>query len=145
MKKLIAKIFGLYTRADLEKRDVGVRAERAKYYQTVLDHLHQSGTLLPNCDLKMPKATLVMTKMETDDGFRVFLGFITPFFEKAGWKWEDDGSVFKLSDENGKESRVIRYREIGPLIHQGEIVAADGKWKRLPADGEMVKITYAKS
>lgn len=36
------------------------RSERRAYYQRVLEHLHANGTLPPNCDLKMPKATLTL-------------------------------------------------------------------------------------
>ena len=100
MKTLIARIFGLYTKADRQRRDDQIREERRDYYQKVLDNLHRTGSLMPNCDLKMPKATLVMSKME-------------------------------LTGE-------------GRLISTGEVIAADGRWKRLPADGEIVKVTYAK-
>lgn len=36
------------------------RNERKKYYQRVLESLHANGTLPPNCDLKMPKASITL-------------------------------------------------------------------------------------
>lgn len=64
MKHLIAWLFGLYTIRDIHEREDAVRRERMKYYQTVLKHLHANGTLPPNCDLLMPKATLRLENAE---------------------------------------------------------------------------------
>lgn len=65
------------------------REERRKYYESVLKYMMINGTLPPECDLKLPKATML------------------------------------IMGEEGSE-----------------VIAKDGKWLRLPLDGEPVKITY---
>jgi len=93
MRKLIAKLFGLYTKQDhylyVEIARQETEIQRRRYYQQVLDHLQRNGTLPTNCDLVIPKQSLIITNPETK-----------------------------------------------------EVIAHDGKWKRLPMDGEPVVITY---
>ena len=93
MRKLIAKLFGLVAK---ECRDFEVYAARVEtttqrrdYYQQVLDSMHRNGTLPPNCDLKLPKASLRIVNTET-----------------------------------------------------GIVLAENGKWLKLPDDGEPVTISY---
>jgi len=93
MKKLIAKLLGLFESKEVQEL-VRLKAElvtldRKDYYQKVLDHLQRNGTLPTNCDLVIPKQSLIITNPETK-----------------------------------------------------EVIAHDGKWKRLPMDGEPVVITY---
>ena len=89
MKHIIAWIFGLYTARHIEEREAAVRRERMKYYQKVLQHMHHNGTLPPNCDLVMPKASLRLENAE-----------------------------------------------------KGTVIAEQGRWKQLPADGEIIRVKY---
>jgi hypothetical protein len=93
MKKLIAKLFGLYTDQDLgcHRKEVydQARSDSRKFYQKVLDTAHRDGYMPPNCDLKLPKQSLKITNTETN-----------------------------------------------------ELIAEDGKWKRIPSDGEKVTVSY---
>ena len=95
MKKFIAKLMGLKTQEEynkvLEHTREEVTEQRRSYYNKVLDQMHRDGTLPPNCDLMLPKASVIVTNTET-----------------------------------------------------GEVVAEDGKWKKLPEDGLKVTISYRK-
>lgn len=71
MKKLIAKLLGLYTGEErikwgLETGEEVARARR-EYYQKVLDELQRNGTLPPNCDLKLAKQSMKITNQETGE------------------------------------------------------------------------------
>lgn len=93
MKNIIAKLLGLKTREQADNQETKARADvteqRRVYYTRVLEELQRNGTLPPNCDLKMPKQSLVIKNQETE-----------------------------------------------------ELLASDGKWQRLPSDGEKCVITY---
>lgn len=45
----------------MERAKAETRVERMKYYEQVLVHLQRSGSLPPNCDLKLPKLNVVLT------------------------------------------------------------------------------------
>ncbi|KKN24243.1 hypothetical protein LCGC14_0896880 [marine sediment metagenome] len=62
-KKIIAKIFGLHTKKDIKRITNEVIESRRKYYTKVLEQLQVNGSLPPNCDLKMPKQRLKITRV----------------------------------------------------------------------------------
>ena len=93
MRKIIAKIFKLWTREEaqdtLDKACRKIAEAKRVYYTEVIDSLIKNGTLPLNCDLKLPKASIELTNAETK-----------------------------------------------------ERVAGEGRWVRLPNDGETLKVTY---
>ena len=65
MKTLIAWIFGLYTSHQMSENTRRVRQDQSEksrvYYQKVVDEMHRNGTLPPNVNLRLPKASVVVT------------------------------------------------------------------------------------
>ena len=94
MKKIIAKWFNLTTREDLIDLYSRMKESQKDYYQKVVDEMARTGTMPPNCDLKLPKKSMTVLVMTDDDNIN------------------------------------------------GEVIAKDGRWLRLPLDREKVVIRY---
>lgn len=94
MRKIIAKLFNLYTQEQAEKMVEPKVVEIREYHQKVIKEMARTGTIPQECDLKLPKKSMVIMKMEEVDSV------------------------------------------------QGEIIAKEGRWLRLPNDREKVIIRY---
>jgi len=94
MKKIIAKWFSLFTGGEVLNMCEKVKARQKDYYQKVVDEMARTGTMPPNCDLQLPKKSMIVLVMTDDDNIN------------------------------------------------GEVIAKDGRWLRLPSDREKVIIRY---
>lgn len=72
IRKIIKKLFGLYTETEMRYIQAFARNEKgvAEYYQKVVNEMARTGTLPPNCDLKLPKKSMIILVMGEDDNVK---------------------------------------------------------------------------
>ena len=70
MKKIIAKWFNLFTGAEAVNMCENVKAKQKDYYQKVVDEMARTGTIPPNCDLQLPKKSMIVLVMTDDDNIK---------------------------------------------------------------------------
>ncbi len=93
MRKIIAKLFNLYTLEEIQKA-VKSHEYLQNYYQKVVKEMARTGTIPLNCDLKLPKKSMVIMKMEELEGDK-------------GEVIAKDGRWIRLP--NDREKVIIRY------------------------------------